>query len=245
MRLCDFPILTFDTYGTLIDWETGIWDALQPLCSRLADPPTREAALAAFAQAESAAQAVTPDLLYADLLAATHRTLAQTWGREPEDAESIRFGQSVGDWPAFADAAESLAYLQRHHRLITLTNCDCASYRSSAARLGDPWDAVLTAEEIGSYKPSLANFEFLLARVAADFGHAPGSILHIAQSLFHDHVPAKALGLTTAWIDRRAGRAGGATARAHKAVVPDFRFKSMAELVAQHRAERAAAGDAR
>ena len=105
MRLCDFPILTFDTYGTLIDWETGIWDALQPLCARLADPPTREAALAAFAQVESACQAANPDLLYADLLVATHRTLAQNWGSEPDDAESIRFGQSVGDWPAFADAA--------------------------------------------------------------------------------------------------------------------------------------------
>ena len=241
MRLRDFPILTFDTYGTLIDWETGIWDALQPLCARLAAPPTREAALAAFAQAESACQAATPDLLYADLLAAIHRTLARNWGCEPDDAESIRFGQSVGDWPAFADAAESLAYLQRHHRLVTLTNCDRASYRGSAARLGDPWDAVFTAEEIGSYKPSLANFEYLLARVAADLGGAPEHILHVAQSLFHDHVPAKALGLTTAWIDRRAGRAGGATARPQKAVKPDFRFKSMAELVAQHRAEQGAA----
>ena len=129
MRLCDFPILTFDTYGTLIDWETGIWDALQPLCARLIDPPAREAALAAFAQVESACQAATPDLLYADLLAATHRTLARNWGGEPDEAESIRFGQSVGDWPAFADAAESLAYLKRHHRLITLTNCDRTSYR--------------------------------------------------------------------------------------------------------------------
>ena len=220
MRLCDFPILTFDTYGTLIDWETGIWDALQPLCARLADPPTREAALAAFAQVESACQAANPDLLYADLLAATHRTLTLNWGGEP-------------------DAAESLAYLKQHHRLITLTNCDRASYRGSAARLGDPWDAIFTAEEIGSYKPSLANFEFLLARVAADFGGDPGSILHIAQSLFHDHVPAKAIGLTTAWIDRRAGCGGGATAPPQEAVEPDFRFKSMAELVAQHRAERA------
>lgn len=137
MRLGDFPILTFDTYGTLIDWETGIWDALQPLYARLAAPPTREAALAAFAQAESACQAATPDLRYADLLAVTHRTLARNWGREPDQAESIRFGQSVGDWPAFADAAESLAYLRRHHRLVTLTNCDRASYRGSTARLGD------------------------------------------------------------------------------------------------------------
>ncbi len=239
MRLCDFPILTFDTYGTLIDWETGIWDALQPLCARLAGPPTRETALAAFAQVESACQAANPDLLYADLLAATHRTLALNWGSEPDESESIRFGQAVGDWPAFADAAESLAYLKQHHRLITLTNCDRASYRGSSARLGDPWDAIFTAEEIGLYKPSLANFEFLLARVAADFGGDLGSILHVAQSLFHDHVPAKAIGLTTAWIDRRAGHSGGATAPPQEAVEPDFRFKSMAELVVQHRAERA------
>ncbi len=239
MRLCDFPILTFDTYGTLIDWETGIWDALQPLCARLADPPTREQALAAFAQAESACQAATPDLLYADLLAAVHRRLAQRWGGEANAAESVGFGQSVGAWPAFADAAESLAYLKCHHRLITLTNCDRVSYQGSAARLGDPWDAIFTAEEIGSYKPALANFEFLLARVAADFGGAAGDILHVAQSLFHDHVPAQAIGLTTAWIDRRAGRGGGATALPEEAVEPDFCFKSMAELVARHRAERA------
>lgn len=234
MRLCDFPILTFDTYGTLIDWETGIWNALQPL-----NPPPREEALAAFAQVESACQAAHPGLRYADLLAATHRTLAKNWGRDSAAAASIRFGQSVGDWPAFADAAASLAYLRQHHRLITLTNCDRASYRGSAARLGEPWDAIFTAEEIGSYKPARANFEFLLARVAADFGGAPASILHIAQSLFHDHVPAQEIGLTTAWIDRRAGRGGGATAPPQQAVEPDFQFNSMAELVAQHRAERA------
>ncbi len=120
---------------------------------------------------------------------------------------------------------------------MTLTNCDRASYRGSAARLGDPWDAVLTAEEIGSYKPAAANFEFLLERVAADFGAGPESILHVAQSLFHDHVPAKALGLATAWIDRRGGREGGATAPPPQEVEPDFRFGSMAELVERHRFE--------
>ena len=215
MRLRDFPVLTFDTYGTLIDWETGIWRALQPLCSRLADPPCCEGALAAFGREESACQAANPGLLYADLLSAVHHGLARRWGAEPDESESIAFGQSVGDWPAYEDAAPALAWLKGHHRLVTLTNCGpSASYRGSAARLGDPWDAVLTAEEIGSYKPAAANFEFLLARVRADFGAGPESILHVAQSLFHDHVPAKAMGLATAWIDRRGGRGGGATAPA-------------------------------
>ena len=237
MRLRDFAVLTFDTYGTLIDWETGIWEALQPLLSRLANPPNREEALKSFAREESACQAASPGLLYADLLAAVHRGLARNWGGPLDQSESIRFGRSVGDWPAFEDAAPSLGYLKGHHRLVTLTNCDRASYRGSAARLGDPWDAVLTAEEIGSYKPAAANFEFLLARVAADFGAGPESILHVAQSLFHDHVPAKAIGLATAWIDRRRGRGGGATAPPQREVEPDFRFDSMAELVERHRAE--------
>ena len=100
MRLRDFPVLSFDTYGTLIDWETGIWEALQPLLSRLADPPGREDALAAFAREESACQAANPGLLYADLLAAVHQGLARRWGAEPDRGESHRFGQSVGDWPA-------------------------------------------------------------------------------------------------------------------------------------------------
>ena len=238
MRISEFPVLTFDTYGTLIDWETGIWEALQPLCSRLAEPPAREEALAAFAQAESACQEAAPGMLYADVLAATHRTLARGWGVEADHAGSVRFGRSVGDWPAFEDAADSLAYLKNRHRLVTLTNCDRASYRSSAARLGNPWDAVLTAEEIGSYKPAAANFEYLIERVEADFGCGPGDILHVAQSLFHDHVPAKRTGLATAWIDRRAGRGGGATAPPREEVRPDFRFASMADLVARHRAER-------
>ena len=116
--------MTFDTYGTLIDWETGIWEALQPLRSRLADPPAREEALAAFAQAESACQEAAPGMLYADILTATHRTLSGDWGVEPDDAGSVRFGRSVGGWPAFEDSADSLAYLKNHHRLVTLTNCD-------------------------------------------------------------------------------------------------------------------------
>ena len=99
----------------------------KPLCARLADPPTREVALAAFAQAESACQAANPNLLYADLLAATHRTLTRNWGGEPdEDREHPHSANRSGDWSAFADAAESLAYLKRRHRLITLTNCDRA-----------------------------------------------------------------------------------------------------------------------
>lgn len=242
MRIRDFRLLTFDTYGTLIDWEAGIWEALAPLAARLDAPPRREEALTAFAEEESSVQASHPELLYSDLLAAVHRRLARRFGAAAVAGESRRFGASVGGWPPFDDAPAALAYLKRHHRLITLTNCDRASYRGSARALGEPWDAVFTAEEIGAWKPSLRNFEFLLARARADFGAAPKDILHVAQSLFHDHVPAKDLGLRTAWIDRRAGRTGGATAPPPKTVEPDLQFASMAEFVARHRAEGAASG---
>ncbi len=243
MRISDFPVLTFDTYGTLIDWESGIWNALGPLRRRLDRPMDRDDALAAFAEAETAVQNARPELRYSALLAVVHRDLAQRWATRPDADEDRRFGGSVGDWPAFDDAAASLAYLKRRHRLVTLTNCDQASYRGSSERLGDPWDRILTAEEIGSWKPSTGNFEFLLERVRADFGIGPDGIVHVAQSLFHDHAPAKAMGLRTIWIDRRGGRDGGATAPVAHTVEPDLRFDSMSGLVAAHRRELAGGKD--
>ena len=225
MRICDFPVLTFDTYGTLIDWERGIWEAMQPLCSRLAEPPAREEALAAFAQAESACQEAAPGMLYSGILAATHRTLALNRGAEPDEAESVRFGRSVGDWPAFEDAADALAWLKRRHRLVTLTNCDRASYRGSAARLGNPWDAVLTSEEIGSYKPAAANFEYLVGRVRGGFRLRPrGHSARRAEPLPRPR--ARKEDGTGDRLDRpaRRPRRRGDGAAAKEEVTPDFRF---------------------
>ena len=120
MRLREFSVLSFDTYGTLIDWETGIWNALQPLLARVADPPDREEALAAFALEESACQAAAPGLIYSRLLAATHRNLARRWECEPDQGESVRFGRSVGDWPAFYAEVRDLASLSISERRETL-----------------------------------------------------------------------------------------------------------------------------
>jgi 2-haloalkanoic acid dehalogenase type II len=238
LRLSDYKVLTFDTYGTLIDWESGIWTALAPLLARLDAAPARDAALETFGAAEAAQQSATPDMVYSDLLAAVYRTLASQWGAAVTDADAARFGGSVGDWPAFPDSAPALACLKGHYTLITLTNCDRESYRGSSARLGDPWDAIYTAQDIGSYKPSMRNFTYLLDRVKADFGFGPDAILHTAQSLYHDHVPATAMGLATAWIDRRHDAGGhGATPPPPGTYRIDFRFTGMAEMVTAHRAE--------
>ena len=238
MRLRDFQVLSFDCYGTLIDWESGIWAALQPLLAKVGEAPLRETALAAFARYESAQQAATPGLLYAELLARVHRRLAAEWGIAPDEAAERAFGASVGEWPAFADSALALAYLQRFYRLVILSNVDRASFALSNARLGVAFAAIYTAEDIGSYKPDMRNFRYMIDRLA-EAGHRPGHILHVAQSLFHDHVPANRCGLHSAWIDRRQGSAGwGATPPPEEPAHYDFRFASLVELSAAHRAEQ-------
>ncbi|MHA1554911.1 MAG: haloacid dehalogenase type II, partial [Alphaproteobacteria bacterium] len=212
MRLSDFDVLTFDTFGTLIDWEAGLTAALAPLLARLSDPPGRDDVLEQFAAAETAAETAHPAMRYADLLALVHTRLAEQWGVAPAADEAAAFGRSVGSWPAFADAAEALAALKPHFTLITLTNCDRASYRGSAARLGEPWDAIYTAEDVGAYKPDQRNFDYLTTHVEIDFKRPKTAIMHVAQSLYHDHVPATRAGLRTTWIDRRHAAAGhGAT----------------------------------
>jgi 2-haloacid dehalogenase len=242
MRLSDFQVLSFDCYGTLIDWESGIWAALQPLLGKTAGRPSRETALAAFARHESAQQADTPGLLYAELLARVHRRLAEEWGvapdPAPDPATDSAFGASVGEWPAFADSAPALIYLQRFYKLVILSNVDRASFARSNARLGVAFAAIYTAEEIGSYKPDPGNFRYMLDRLG-EAGHRPDKILHVAQSLFHDHAPANRCGLHSAWIDRRQGSGGwGATPPPEEAVHYDFRFASLAELAAAHQAEQ-------
>ncbi len=242
MRLSDFTVLSFDCYGTLIDWESGIWAALQPLTAKAGGQPEREAALAAFARHESAQEEATPGLRYSELLERVHARLAAEWGIAPDAAAAHAFGASVGDWPAFPDSPGALAYLARFYKLVILSNVDRASFARSNVRLGVTFTAICTAEEIGSYKPDPRNFRFMLDRLAA-LGSRPDNILHVAQSLYHDHVPANRCGLRSAWIDRRGdsqgrGNAGwGATPPPPAAVHYDFRFASLAELATAHRAE--------
>ena len=137
------------------------------------------------------------------------------------------FGGSVVDWPAFPDSAAALARLQTRYRLGVITNCDDDLFAASNRRLVVDFDWVITAEQAQGYKPRRANFELAFERV--DVLHE--RILHVAQSLFHDHVPAKALGMTTVWINRRHDRAGsGATPPAD--AIPDLVFQDMASFAA-------------
>jgi 2-haloalkanoic acid dehalogenase type II len=239
MKLTDYEVLTFDCYGTLIDWEAGIQAALQPLLAKAATPLPTDAVLETFARHEAAQQAETPQMLYSEVLTAVHRRLANEWGLVADEAEHSRFGASVPDWPAFPDSVEALAYLKQHYKLVILSNIDRISFAASNARLGVSFDAIYTAQDIGSYKPDLANFHYMLSHLA-ELGIAKSAILHTAQSLFHDHGPAKAVGLASAWIDRRfATGSFGATMAPPAGASYDVRFTSMADMAAAHRAERA------
>ena len=223
--LADFSVLTFDCYGTLIDWEAGIWDALQPL---LMENPghdiTRVAALAAFADAESAQQAATPGLLYPGILTEVHRTIAARFDLRTEPALDEGFGASVPHWPAFPDTAEALRRLKARYKLVILSNVDRAGIAASNRKLGVAFDGIYTAQDIGSYKPDLGNFAYMIERLAG-LGLDAGDILHTAQSLHHDYVPARAAGLANAWIDRQGLSGGGDWgATAPFADLPEFDF---------------------
>jgi 2-haloalkanoic acid dehalogenase type II len=234
MQLGDFKVLTFDCYGTLIDWETGILRALGPLRAKLPQGISDETALETFARHESAQEAETPAMVYSDLLSVIHRRLAREWRVEATEAEHLAFGQSAGDWPAFPDSTSALRYLERHYKLVILSNVDRASFARSNRRLEVEFDAVYIAQDIGSYKPNPRNFAFMLEKLAAQ-GVRKEDILHTAQSLFHDHGPANRAGLASAWIDRRHDRQGwGATMRPAGTPRYDFRFESMADMVRAH-----------
>ena len=238
-----FEALTFDCYGTLIDWEAGILAGLRRVLGPRGVEPPDDELLEAHAGFEAAAEAgaYAP---YREILGSCLLQVADRYGVEPAADEAAAFGDSVGRWPAFPDSADALARLATRFRLGVLTNCDSDLFARSEGRLGLTFDWVVTAQSIGSYKPDPRNFEALIAQL----GIPPDRILHVAQSLFHDHVPAKAMGLTTVWIDRRHDRPGSGATPPTAPVRPDATFADMATFAAAavpDEAEQRGAGGAR
>lgn len=235
MKLTEFSTLTFDCYGTLIDWETGIYNALQPLLQMVEPSPNRDEALKIFSELESGIQTEFPDLVYSQVLHKVHIAIARHFDIPAVDELHTSFGESVRHWPAFSDSAESLQYLKQHYRLVILSNVDRNSFSQSNQHLKVEFDDIYTAQDIGTYKPSIKNFKYMLSRLE-ESGIPKSEILHTAQSLFHDMAPATELGLATCWIDRRAGKTGsGATPEVNQPVNIDFRFESLAAMVSAHR----------
>lgn len=237
MKISDYSTLTFDCYGTLIDWETGIYNALVPLIERSGELIDKNAGLLEFSRTESGIQHANPDLSYTKLLARTHKAMADNLGVRMNDNDHMAFGTSIEHWPAFPDSVQSLQYLKEHFKLVILSNVNNSGFAQSNLHLKVEFDAVYTAEDIGSYKPSSANFDYMLDKLQ-EIGVSKSDILHTAQSLFHDIVPATRTGLATCWIDRRADQPGsGATPAVENPPTPDMRFVSLADMVEAHRME--------
>ncbi|KAK1700587.1 haloacid dehalogenase [Colletotrichum godetiae] len=229
-NLKDFRVLAFDVYGTLIDWETGALTALQPLLeANNRTDFTRKHLLDIYHECEAAQQAQTPDLPYAQLLTTIHPQIAAKLGLSslPSAEASKAFGDSVGSWPAFPDTVDALRRLGKYYKLVVLSNVDRGSFALSNAgpMAGVPFDLVVTAQDVGSYKPDQRNFTYMLREVKDKFGVEKEQVLQTAQSQFHDHHPAKEAGMKSSWIVRP-----GAVMGNRDREVFDWKFDTLGEM---------------
>lgn len=218
-------VLSFDCFGTLVDWERGIPAAVQPWRERGGVQESDDVLLEWFAVLESAAEA-GPYQRYRDILAGVIDGLGSQSGVTPTSEERENFAASVPDWPLFPDTAAGLLALKSRFKLAVITNCDTDLFTETARDFPITFDWIITAEQVQSYKPSLNNFHRAFARI----GIPREKMLHVAQSLYHDVGPARELGLTTVWVNRRQGKPG-AGATAPSSAVPDYEVADLASLV--------------
>ncbi|KAL2788507.1 HAD-like domain-containing protein [Aspergillus keveii] len=227
--LKSYKLLTFDVYGTLVDWEGGIIAALQPALSKSPSKNyTKEELLHAYHALEKAQQEKTPDMLYSDVLATIHAPLLEKIGLEPPTEEESRvFGESIGSWPAFSDTVSALWELKKSYKLVVLSNVDRQSFsKTNAGSLQEfPFDLIITAQDVGSYKPDLRNFEYMLSAVEKEFGIKRGEVLQTAQSQFHDHHPAQKVGIRSVWIERPGAVMGNLEEN-----IFDWKFETLGDM---------------
>ncbi|KAI0544543.1 HAD-superfamily hydrolase [Xylaria curta] len=244
--LTSFTALSFDVYATLVDWESGIWIALNPLNARLPDTHPkkndRKGLLALYTHFEGLLEHRFPGMQYTELLGEVYEEMAKELGVPLDPSlnttkeEKSTFGNSVGVWPAFPDTVEALKKLAKRYKLIVLSNVDKAAFeRTRTGPLqGIEFSAVYTAQEIGSYKPDLRNFEWMIEHAERDLGVKRDGFLHVAQALKHDHVPARKAGLKSCWIERAGDDAviGGKLEDLKDEVELAYRFKTLGDLAA-------------
>ncbi len=202
-----FEVLSFDCYGTLIDWESGILKALKTILSNHNINIGDQQILELFAQRESI-QEERKYLKYREVLKKIVQDFGEKLSFAPSEEELNSLAESIQDWEFFPDTVRALKALQKRYKLTIISNIDNDLFAYTAKKLEVEFDWIITAEQVKSYKPSLRNFEFAIQKM----GIAPDKLLHVAQSVYHDIVPAKTMGLTAVWVNRRQGKEGfGAT----------------------------------
>jgi len=222
-----FEVVSFDCYGTLIDWESGILPVLrQLLLSRQIDLSENQI-LELFAEFESELEKNQNDYIkYRQILQQIVQKLGQRFNFEPTGTELNSWADSVKNWQPFPDTVAALQALKQKYKLAVISNIDDDLFAGTAKHLQVELDWVITAEQVRSYKPSTRNFEIAIDRMDI----APEKLLHVAQSLYHDIVPAASMGISTVWVNRRQGKAGlGATLPA--SARPDLEVPDLKTLV--------------
>ena len=225
-----YDVLSFDCYGTLIDWGSGILSALSPVLADHGIEAADHDILRLFSESEAIAED-GPYVKYAEVLARTVRRIGKELGFEPSQTEAQCLTHSIGRWPPFPDTVDALRRLKHRYRLAIISNVDDDLFALSAELLEVEFDWVITAEQARSYKPAATNFRLAMRKIAV----APDNILHVAESVRHDIVPASALGLSTVWVNRAtgAGGAGAASGALESAPVEaDLQVPDLKSLVA-------------
>ena len=223
LDLSEIDYLSFDCYGTLIDWESGILGYLRPLLKSKRLEVTDGEILNLYSEFEPRQQEQTYKT-YRVILAAVVRDFAAHFDFVVSDDEAAGLAESIRNWHPFPDTVAALRRLKTRYRLAVLSNIDDDLLALTAPKLGVEFDCVVTAQQAGSYKPSLRNFEVLLQRLPV----GKAQLLHVAESLYHDVVPARSLGIATVWVNRRQGRSAAATKLAD--AYPDLEVATVEEL---------------
>jgi 2-haloacid dehalogenase len=209
MDFSRFTTISFDCYGTLIDWEAGILPALRAVLRNHGCEVSDSVILELYGELEATAESGTYQS-YRKVLEAVVRGFAARLDFVASADEVRSLGESVGEWPAFPDTVAALRVLEGRYRLVVISNIDDDLFKATRRRLGVEFAEVITAEQAGSYKPSLNNFRMALGRLEI----GPERLLHAAQSVYHDVVPARSLGISTVWVNRRSARPGIGAVRA-------------------------------
>ena len=214
----DFEVLTFDCYGTLIDWEFGIFTALRPVLDARGISVEHDDLLRLYAELENA-QTAGPYKSYREILRTVMQGLGERLGFAPSAEDLGALERSLPSWEPFPDTVEALRALKTRYKLAVISNIDDDLFAETARRLEVPFDEVITAQQVGAYKPSPRNFEAAFVRI----GQPRNRILHVAQSLYHDIRPAKTLGLSVVWVNRQGLRAPQPDDRRGDLEVPDLK----------------------
>jgi 2-haloacid dehalogenase len=232
LDLTHFKVLTFDCYGTMIDWETGIFSALRPILAAHKKSIADSALLQMYSELEASAEQ-GEFLRYRDVLQSVVRGFGERLGFSPSAAEVRSLPDSLANWPPFPDTVEALRKLKSHYELAVISNVDDDLFAATAPKLGVAFSHVITAQQAGCYKPCMRIFKLAEERI----GVTRDRWLHVGQSIYHDVIPAQSLGIATVWVNRPSPRPGAGAAKA-AAGKPDLKvsnLKTLADLVTENR----------